>query len=132
MMAYKGSKTARDNFGKFIYQFQSETKTLIRKIERILNKLYGQKLSLLFNESCLNERLLPTPPYIYIYIYFILCMQGLLILTSNFDLLYNKDLYMYIAISKCVCMCKIMYLCICVCIWYIYTCFLLKSNNRSH
>ena len=26
-MAYEGSKSARDNFGKFIRQFQPETKT---------------------------------------------------------------------------------------------------------
>ena len=50
----------RDNFGKFIQQFQPETKTFIRKLERILIKLYRQNLSLLFNETCL---------YIYIYIY---------------------------------------------------------------
>ena len=36
MMAYETSKSAWDNFGKFIHQFQSETKTLIRKLERIL------------------------------------------------------------------------------------------------
>ena len=83
-MASEGSKSARDNFGKFTHQFQPETKTLIRKLERILNKLYGQNLSLLFNEICLNEQLLPnyththhthshihTHTYIYIYIYFI-------------------------------------------------------------
>ena len=46
-----------DHFEKFIYQFQLETKTLIRKLERILNKLYRQNFSLLFNETCLNERL---------------------------------------------------------------------------
>ena len=40
------------NFGKFIYQFQPETKTLIRKLDRILIKLYRQNLSLLFNETC--------------------------------------------------------------------------------
>ena len=40
MMAYKGSESAWDNFGKFIYQFQPETKTLIWKLEMILNKLY--------------------------------------------------------------------------------------------
>ena len=40
MMAYEESESTRDNFGKFIYQFQPETKTLIRKFERILNKLY--------------------------------------------------------------------------------------------
>ena len=39
------------------FQFQPETKMLIRKLERILNKLYRQNLSLLFNETCLNERL---------------------------------------------------------------------------
>ena len=47
------------NFGKFIHQFQPETKTLIRKLERILTKLYRQNVSLLFNQTCLNERLLP-------------------------------------------------------------------------
>ena len=53
MMAYDGSKSASDNFGKFIYQFQPEAKTLIRKLERILNKLYRQNLSLLFIETYL-------------------------------------------------------------------------------
>ena len=45
-----------------------QTKTLIRKLERILNKLYRQNLSLIFNETCLNERLLPNYTYKYIYI----------------------------------------------------------------
>ena len=61
---------------KFLKQFWEihlpipvETKTLIRKLERILNKLYWQNLSLLFNETCLNERLLPNYKYIYIYTY---------------------------------------------------------------
>ena len=35
MMAYEESESARDNFGKFFNQFQPETKTLIRKLERI-------------------------------------------------------------------------------------------------
>ena len=63
-MAYEKSESARNNFGKFIHQFQSETKTLIKKLERILIKLYRQNVSLLFNQTCLNERLLPN--YIYI------------------------------------------------------------------
>ena len=62
-----------DNFGKFIHQFQLETKTLIRKLEKILIRLYRQNLSLLFNETCLNERLLPnythTHTHTYIYIF---------------------------------------------------------------
>ena len=44
MIASEGPKNARDNFVKFIYQFQAETETLIRKLERILNKLYRQNL----------------------------------------------------------------------------------------
>ena len=62
MMAYEGSENTWDNFGKFIHLFQPETKTLIRKLERILIKLYRQNLSLLFNQTSLNI-------YIYIYIY---------------------------------------------------------------
>ena len=45
-MAYEGSKSAQDNFGKFIHQFQPEAKTLIRKLIRILIKLYRQNVSL--------------------------------------------------------------------------------------
>ena len=51
MMAYDGSESTRDNFGEFISQFQPETKTLIRKLERIFNKLYRENLSLLFNKT---------------------------------------------------------------------------------
>ena len=29
-------ESAWDNFGKFIYQFQPETKTLVRKLEKIV------------------------------------------------------------------------------------------------
>ena len=38
-MSYKKFENAQDNFGKFIYQFQPLTKTLIKKLERILIKL---------------------------------------------------------------------------------------------
>ena len=69
--------SAFGHFGKFIRQFQPETKTLIRKLEKILMKLYRKNVSLLFNQICLNERQLPnythththTHIYIYIYIY---------------------------------------------------------------
>ena len=43
MMAYERSESNQDNFGKFIHQFQPETKTLIRKLEKILIKLYKKK-----------------------------------------------------------------------------------------
>ena len=62
-MAYERSKSARDNFGKFIHQFQPETKTLIRKLERILINLYRQNVSLLSNQTSTH-----THTYTYIYI----------------------------------------------------------------
>ena len=67
MMAYERSESARDNFGKFIHQFQPETKTLLRKLERIQIKLYRLNVSLLFNQTCLNERL-TTHTHTHIYI----------------------------------------------------------------
>ena len=33
MIAYEVSESAGDNFGKFIYQFQPETKTFIRNLK---------------------------------------------------------------------------------------------------
>ena len=51
MMVYEGSESARGNFGKFIYQFQIKTKTLIGKLERILIKFYGRNVSLQFNKT---------------------------------------------------------------------------------
>ena len=64
MMTYEKSESAQDNFGKFTHQFQPETKTLIRKLEKILIKLYRKNVSLLSNQTCLNIYI-----YIYIYIY---------------------------------------------------------------
>ena len=52
----------KKNFGKFIYQFLSKTKTLIRKLERILIKLYRQNVFLLFIQTA---TLLHTHTYIY-------------------------------------------------------------------
>ena len=46
---YERFESARDNFGKFINQFQPKTETLDRKLERILIKLFTQHVSLLFN-----------------------------------------------------------------------------------
>ena len=40
MMAYEKFENAWDNFGKFLHQLQPETKKLIRKLERILIKVY--------------------------------------------------------------------------------------------
>ena len=57
-MADEGSENTRDNFGKVIYQFKPETKTLIRKLKRILIKLNKQNVSLLSDKTGWRERLL--------------------------------------------------------------------------
>ena len=63
-MANERSKSIRDNFGKFVNQFQPKTKTLVRKPERILIKLYRQDVLLSFNQTHTHTHI-----YIYIYIY---------------------------------------------------------------
>ena len=62
------SKSQRDNSSKFIDQLKLITKTLVRKLERILIKLYRQNMSLLLNKIL----------YIYIYIYIYIYLVGLL------------------------------------------------------
>ena len=53
----KVPKKAWATFSKFIYQIQLKTKTLVRKLEMILIKLNRQNVSLLFNQTCLNDGL---------------------------------------------------------------------------
>ena len=88
-MAYEESESARDNFGKFIHQLQLETKTLIRKLQRILIKLYRHNVSLLFNETYLNKRLLSTHTHIHTHIHIYVCV--------------------YLSVCVCVCVCSIFY-----------------------
>ena len=57
MVTCLGSKSALDNFGKFIDQFQPKPETLSWKFERILIKLYRLNVSLLFNPTDLHGAL---------------------------------------------------------------------------
>ena len=52
MMVNERSESTQDNIGKLIYQLQPKTKTPVRKLIRILMKLYRQNISLLFNQTC--------------------------------------------------------------------------------
>ena len=47
-------------------QTNKQTNKRIRKFEKILIKLYSQNVSLSFNQTCLNERFLPSYTYLYI------------------------------------------------------------------
>ena len=52
-------------------QFPPNTIKLIREFERIQKKICRHKMSIMFNEICINEEMLPkyTHTHIYIYIY---------------------------------------------------------------
>ena len=68
-MAYERSKSALDNFGKFIYQLQHKDKTLVWKLERILINYIDKMCLYQLNPTDLNDGLLHIYIYIYIYIY---------------------------------------------------------------
>ena len=59
------------NLGELIYNLDYNNKKLIRKIENLNKKLNNINNSIVFNELCIKEELLPkfTNIYIYIYIY---------------------------------------------------------------
>ena len=59
------------SFGNFLHQFDPDTRKSIRLIESTDRKTINAELSLLFNETCLNEKILPRYTNIYIYIYYI-------------------------------------------------------------
>ena len=54
-----------NNYGKYINQFLPHTIKSIQQYERINKKICRQKMSIIFNEICINEEMLPK--YIYIY-----------------------------------------------------------------
>ena len=57
------------NYGQYINQFPPNTIKVIREFERIQKKICRHKMSIMFNEICINEEMLPIYIYIYIYIY---------------------------------------------------------------
>ena len=67
MMAQSRTESTRDiyNYGQYINQIPPNTIKAIREFERIQKEICRQKISIMFNEICINEEMLP----IYIYIY---------------------------------------------------------------
>ena len=74
MMAQSRAESTRDtcNYGQYINQFPQNTIKVIREFERIQKKICRHKMSIMFNEICINEEMLPK--YIYIYIYMCVCV----------------------------------------------------------
>ena len=71
MMAQSRAESTRDtyNYGQYLNQFPPNTIKVIREFKRIQKKICRHKMSIMFNEICINEEMLPKYTYIYIYIY---------------------------------------------------------------
>ena len=65
------SESTRDtyNYGQYLNQFPPNTIKVIREFERIQKRICRHKISIMFNEICINEEMVPKYTYIYIYIY---------------------------------------------------------------
>ena len=66
------------NYGQYINQFPPNTIKVIRQYEWIQKKICRQKMSIMFNEICINEEMLPKYTYIYIYNLVLNNLQGLI------------------------------------------------------
>ena len=70
MMAQSQAESTRDiyNYGQYINQFPPNTIKAVWEYERIQKKICRHKMSIIFNEICINEEMLPKYTYIYMYI----------------------------------------------------------------
>ena len=64
-MAQSRAESTRDtcNYGQYINQFPQNTIKVIREFERIQKKICRHKMSIMFNEICINEEMLPKYTY---------------------------------------------------------------------
>ena len=71
MMAQSRAESTRDtyNYGQYINQFPPNTIKVIREFERVQKKICRHKMSIMFNEICINEEMLPKYTSIYLSIY---------------------------------------------------------------
>ena len=63
------AESTRDtyNYGQYLNQFPPNMIKVIREFERIQKKICRHKMSIMFNEICINEEILPKYTHIYIY-----------------------------------------------------------------
>ena len=75
MMAQSRAESTRDtyNYGQDINQFPPNTIKVIREFERIQKKICWHKMSIMFNEICINEEMLPKYTYIYMCVCVCVC-----------------------------------------------------------
>ena len=68
-MALARAESTWGKYGAFLNSFHPDTKWLIQRLEQINYEICRSQESVLFNETCLKEKMLPRYIYIYIYIY---------------------------------------------------------------
>ena len=66
-MAQSRAESTRDtyNYGQYLNQFPPNMIKVIREFERIQKKICRDKMSIMFNEICINEEMLPKYTYLY-------------------------------------------------------------------
>ena len=66
-----GDETRNTNLGVLLNQITTDQKSLVRKLEKLDQKIVNCSYAIKFNETCVKEDILPkyTDIYIYIYIY---------------------------------------------------------------
>ena len=69
------AQSTRDtyNYGQYLNQFPPNTIKVIREFERIQKKICRHKMSIMFNEICINEEMLPK--YTYMCVCVCVCMK---------------------------------------------------------
>ena len=72
----------------------------IRSNSRIQKKICRHKMSIMFNEICINEEMLPKYTYIYIYIYIYICNKEI-ILSLSLSLYIYIYIYIYTEMYNC-------------------------------
>ena len=99
------SESTRDTYNdrQYINQFTLNTIKVKREFERIQKKICRHKMSIMFNEICINEEMLPKYTHIYIYIYiymlkrYICCESDSMIKISRNQTLYSDlDVWYFI------------------------------------
>ena len=65
MMAQSRAESSRDtyNYEQYINQFPLNMIKVIREFKRIQKKICRHKMSIMFNEICINEEMLPKYTY---------------------------------------------------------------------
>ena len=100
----KSGRSTRDtyNYGQYINQFLPNTIKVIWEFKRIQKKICRHKISIMFNEICINEEMLPKYThthmyiYIYIYIYWCVCVCACVLMYTHERTHTHTYIYIYI------------------------------------